>query len=92
MANRLKEWRERQEPKLTQRQFGEQIGVTQQAVDKYESGERMPEPDVMVAIFEATGGAVGPADFYALPQIPATTELPRRAESEPARAPADSSP
>lgn len=37
------------------------------AVKKWKYGERIPRPDALARISHATGGLVGPADFYALP-------------------------
>ena len=44
--------------------FAERIGVTQQAVHRYLTGERLPRRDVMERIKAATGGAVQPNDFF----------------------------
>jgi len=44
--------------------FAETLGVSVQAVHRYLSGERLPRPDVMMRIKQATHGAVRPNDFY----------------------------
>lgn len=60
---KLKAWR--QARGLTQKDLADRIEVGAPAVSRYENG-RVPEPDVMSKIWELTGGAVGPADFYGL--------------------------
>ncbi len=37
---------------LTQEQMGELIGVKQNAVSQYESGDRKPDPDVAITILD----------------------------------------
>ena len=44
--------------------FAETLGVSVQAVHRYLNGERLPRPDVMMRIKQATKGAVRPDDFY----------------------------
>ena len=51
---------------LTAARFAEKIGVSQQAVQRYARGTRMPRPPIMARIEEATGGAVQAQDFYGL--------------------------
>jgi transcriptional regulator with XRE-family HTH domain len=41
------------------------------AVRRWESGERVPRSAQMAKIVTATGGAVGPADFFDIPSAPA---------------------
>ena len=49
---------------LSQEGFGRLIGVTQQAVERYVSGARVPRPEVIRRIVDATDGAVEPNDFF----------------------------
>jgi hypothetical protein len=50
---------------LANRDFGELIGVTGEAVRLYVMGARIPRPAVMRRIEEVTGGRVRPNDFFA---------------------------
>ena len=50
---------------LTYQAFAERIGVTQQAVARYASGERIPRREVMERIAYVTKGQVTPNDFFA---------------------------
>jgi hypothetical protein len=50
----------------TERSFGDRVGRTQSAVSKWCNKSRIPDREAMRAIFFATDGAVGPADFYDL--------------------------
>lgn len=45
-------------------EFGSQVNASTGAVRKWRSGERIPRPEQMVRIREATGGAVTADDFY----------------------------
>lgn len=49
---------------LTEIDFGQRIGVTQAAVNRYRLGHRIPRPAVLRRIAEATGGIVTANDFY----------------------------
>lgn len=49
---------------LTLTAFAERVGVSVEAVRRYTDGDRLPRPDVMARIVEATAGAVQPGDFY----------------------------
>ena len=49
---------------LTAARFAEEIGVSQQAVQRYAQGLRVPRKAIMHRIEEATGGAVQAQDFY----------------------------
>lgn len=45
--------------------FARRIGVANaKVVQRYANGERVPQPDIMRRIVEATGGLVRPDDFY----------------------------
>lgn len=50
-------------PELTEAAFGQQIGVSQAAVNRYRKGLRYPEPPVMRRIMRVTDRAVTPEDF-----------------------------
>jgi len=43
---------------------GKPKGVTQQTVDLWARGLRIPRPNAMQAIFSLTNGRVRPQDFY----------------------------
>lgn len=51
--------------RLTLDEFGALIGVSGEAVRKWEAGERIPRRTMMQRIHRVTGGAIAPADFYA---------------------------
>jgi len=56
--------------------FGALIGEVRQQVRRWshwaaDSRFQMPRADAMAAIYVATDGATGPADFYALPEVAA---------------------
>lgn len=52
------------ERELTEDEFAELIGVSQQAVNRYRRGDRRPDWDVLQKIVKATDGAVQPNDFF----------------------------
>ena len=52
---------------MSERQFAELLGVSFQAVNNYRRGLRIPAPPIMRRIYEVTGGAVTPADFFDMP-------------------------
>lgn len=62
---RLAEWRRAN--RMTQQQVADSLGCILTTIARYESGLRMPEPDMMLRIFTLTDGAVQPNDFYSLP-------------------------
>lgn len=49
---------------MRQIQFAEQIGENLSCVNKYCLGTRIPRPETMRKIYNATRGAVTPNDFY----------------------------
>ena len=51
---------------IKQNEFAENIGEKPARINKYCLGVRIPRPDVMKSIFEATDGQVTPNDFYNL--------------------------
>lgn len=61
-------WRKRQG--LTQGELAARLGCSQPYVSQIERATTpiIPGPELMGRIFEATGGAVEPNDFYELPQ------------------------
>ena len=52
--------------KITEAKFAEQIGTSQPTVNRMRKGQ-LPSKELMVAIFEATKGAVRADDFFDLP-------------------------
>lgn len=52
--------------KLSPTDFAKRIGKPQATVSRYAAGKRIPEPETMKVIVEATEGAVTPNDFYGL--------------------------
>lgn len=54
---------------MTYEQFAEIIGSTATSVYRYANGLRIPEPEMMCKIYEATNGFVPPNGFYRLPKI-----------------------
>lgn len=52
------------ERNLTHTAFAKVIGVTTKTAWRYAHGERIPRPNIMARIVEATGGAVTERDFY----------------------------
>ena len=54
----LKRW------KITQTEFAEAAGLERQQVWQYVHSLQIPRIEAMRAIQKATGGAVGPGDFY----------------------------
>lgn len=63
--------------RLTNKAFGDLIGVTQATVSRYATGERFPDKDTQKLIFDATGGEVTPNDFCGI--VPA--DIPAERES-----------
>ena len=51
--------------RLSESEFGGQIGTSQAAVNRYCQGIRVPRGAVMKRIVAATNGAIQPNDFYA---------------------------
>lgn len=49
---------------ITPTEFAKRIGKPQPTVSRYVNGERIPEPEMMALIVEATKGQVTPNDFY----------------------------
>lgn len=60
----LADWLKREN--LSPTDFGKRIGKAQATISRYATGKRIPEPEIMALIVEATGGDVTPNDFYGL--------------------------
>jgi transcriptional regulator with XRE-family HTH domain len=81
---RLAEWR--RERRMTQSELASAIGCTQSAISNFERADtlarsQIPGPDLIVAIYRLTRGAVTPNDFYSLPpldqlELPMTNPAP----------------
>jgi len=54
--------------------LGRATPLTRHTVSQYRKGDRLPRPEIMVAIFVLTRGAVSPNDFYALPEFEQAAE------------------
>lgn len=52
---------------LSHSAFAERVGVSQVAVTRYALGHRVPRPEVLARIREATRGAVTANDFMPAP-------------------------
>lgn len=52
---------------LTVSDLASRLGVSYAAAYRYVSGARIPSAEMMTRLYEATGGAVTPNDFYNLP-------------------------
>ncbi len=61
---------------LTLTEFARRAGVSVAAMSRYASGQQIPRPDAMRRIADASEGAIGPADFYASPEIDSEPEDP----------------
>ena len=66
--------------KITQGEFADIIGASPQAISCFCLGQRIPRPDVMRKIFDATNGAVTPNDFFDLPVNAASDVVSAAAE------------
>lgn len=49
--------------------LADKLGVSTVSARRYCNGERRPEYEVMLAIYQLTGGRVTPNDFYELPNL-----------------------
>ncbi|WP_212113007.1 helix-turn-helix domain-containing protein [Bartonella queenslandensis] len=50
--------------KLSQAEFGRQVGVAQSTINRYLRGLRFPEPEIVLKIEKTTNGIVRPVDWY----------------------------
>lgn len=60
---------------VKQKDFAAHIGEKPARICMYCLGRRIPRPDVMRKIFDATNGAVTPNDFFDLPDIALSPEV-----------------
>ena len=51
--------------------FARAVGVAREHVYQWTRGDKLPQPERMTRIYEATNGLVTPNDFYPLPSLPA---------------------
>ena len=49
--------------KIPDSEFATDIGITRQAIHRYKTGARFPEPHILNRIYEITDGQVTPNDF-----------------------------
>jgi transcriptional regulator with XRE-family HTH domain len=63
---------------ISRADFAKVIGVSEVAITRYVGGRRMPRPELLVKIKEATNGAVTPNDF--LPEQEAGSAHPFRCD------------
>lgn len=57
-----------QDHEISPAEFAAKIGAeSRMTVTRYAKGDRIPTREMMEKIFEVTGGAVRPDDFYDLP-------------------------
>lgn len=65
MANEhaLSVWRKSQDPKLSQEELAEKLGVTRWMVNSIETGRRRPSWDLVDRIISLTAGVVTANDF-----------------------------
>lgn len=50
---------------LEVKDFADRIGMSAEAIRLYVAGRRVPRPEAMAKIIQATGGKVEPNDFFA---------------------------
>jgi transcriptional regulator with XRE-family HTH domain len=67
---------------ITAAEFGRRIKVSQAAITRYATGDRIPEPAIMRRIASATRGAVVPNDFYTAKRGSPRPAKPNRAAME----------
>lgn len=48
---------------ITDQKMSEIVGVSRSAITQYRLGDRMPKPEILVRLVEATGAKVGPMDL-----------------------------
>jgi transcriptional regulator with XRE-family HTH domain len=57
----LNEWMNR--VGMSDGEMAQRIGVSRSAISRYRSGERMPRPETLVKLVDATNNDVSPMDF-----------------------------
>lgn len=55
--------------KLTTYDFAELVQVSQAAVQRYATGQRIPDEEIMPRIYAVTNGTVTANDFYGLEKL-----------------------
>jgi len=48
---------------MTDGEMAQRVGCSRSAISRYRSGERMPRPDTLIKLVEATNNDVSPMDF-----------------------------
>ncbi len=51
---------------MTNAEFGDLVGANHSTISRLRKGGQVPNPDLMVAIFDKTGGSVTANDFYGI--------------------------
>ncbi len=67
----------REKAGFTQKQLGDLLGVSDVTVSRWETGHREPDLGTQMAICEALGGNIQPADLHYHPDRPSADELLR---------------
>ena len=50
--------------KISNKEFANTLGISPVSLSRYINGERIPEKDIFLKIFQKTNGFVSPNDFY----------------------------
>lgn len=48
---------------MTDGEMATKVGCSRSAISRYRSGERMPRPDTLIKLLDATNNDVSPMDF-----------------------------
>lgn len=64
---KLADWRNSKG--MTQGELASRLGLIPLSISRYERGDRLPDPAVMIELYQLTGGVVTPNDFYDLPSL-----------------------
>lgn len=57
----LNEWMDK--VGMTDGEMAARVGCSRSAISRYRSGERMPRPDTLIKLVDATNNDVSPMDF-----------------------------
>lgn len=57
----LNEWMDK--VGMTDGEMATKVGCSRSAISRYRSGERMPRPDTLIKLLDATNNDVSPMDF-----------------------------
>jgi len=57
----LNEWMDK--VGMTDGEMARRVGCSRSAISRYRSGERMPRPDTLIKLVDATNNDVSPMDF-----------------------------